>query len=222
MKRRLSLITEIIAPYRIPVFNALAARDDLDLQGIFLLEADRSLRQWQVYKSEIRSPTRFSLPSGSDSASTTSSSIADSRTPLRNLVPTQSSAAATTTSPPGKPNGGQRSGGFRFSCGWKSTAANQRRRTHIVESMKRRFLAQCQAFVVPGKSSQAYLRQFGVPDASIFHQQAVVTKISWQADCRSFQRLMMPMRVWAAIREASSRMPSRMAKISMDHSLVCL
>jgi hypothetical protein len=31
MKRRLSLITEIIAPYRIPVFNALAARDDLDL-----------------------------------------------------------------------------------------------------------------------------------------------------------------------------------------------
>ena len=54
MKRRLTLITEIIAPYRIPVFNALAARDDLDLHVIFLSETDPHLREWQVYKNEIR------------------------------------------------------------------------------------------------------------------------------------------------------------------------
>jgi hypothetical protein len=54
MKRRVVLITEIIAPYRIPVFNALAARDDIDLHVIFLSETDPSLRQWLVHKDEIR------------------------------------------------------------------------------------------------------------------------------------------------------------------------
>jgi len=53
MKRRLTLITEIIAPYRIPVFTALAARDDVDLHIIFLSETDPSLRDWLVYKNEI-------------------------------------------------------------------------------------------------------------------------------------------------------------------------
>src|SRR5271163_3203610 len=54
MSRRLVLITEIIAPYRIPVFNALARRSDLDLHVIFLAETDETLRQWHVYKDEIQ------------------------------------------------------------------------------------------------------------------------------------------------------------------------
>src|SRR5215470_60386 len=54
MKRRLTLITEIIAPYRIPVFNALAAHGDLELHVIFLAETDPNLRDWLVYKNEIR------------------------------------------------------------------------------------------------------------------------------------------------------------------------
>ena len=53
MKRRLVILTEIIAPYRIPVFNALAAQPEIDLHVIFLSETDRSLRQWPVYKEEI-------------------------------------------------------------------------------------------------------------------------------------------------------------------------
>ena len=54
MKRRLTLITEIIAPYRVPVFNALAARDDIDLHVIFLSHTDTNLRQWNVPLNEIR------------------------------------------------------------------------------------------------------------------------------------------------------------------------
>src|SRR5437764_15420754 len=50
----------------------------------------------------------------------------------------------------------------------ESTAADKRHRTLLVESLKRHFLARCQAFVVPGKASQAYLRQFHVPEASVF------------------------------------------------------
>src|SRR6267154_2505788 len=54
VKRRLVIVTEIIAPYRIPVFNALAARPEVDLHVIFLAETDPGLRQWQVYRDEIR------------------------------------------------------------------------------------------------------------------------------------------------------------------------
>ena len=53
-KRRVVILTEIIAPYRIPVFNALAARSDVDPHIIFLFETDPSLRQWHVYKDEIK------------------------------------------------------------------------------------------------------------------------------------------------------------------------
>ena len=54
MRRRLTIITEIIAPYRIPVFNALAEHPEIDLHIIFLAETDPTQRQWLVYKNEIR------------------------------------------------------------------------------------------------------------------------------------------------------------------------
>ena len=54
MRRRVVILTEIIAPYRIPVFNALATREGIDLHVIFLAENDPTLRQWLVYKDEIR------------------------------------------------------------------------------------------------------------------------------------------------------------------------
>ena len=54
MKRRVVILSEIIAPYRIPVFNALAEREEAELHVIFLSESDASLRQWRVYKDEIR------------------------------------------------------------------------------------------------------------------------------------------------------------------------
>ena len=54
MRRRLVILTEIIAPYRIPVFNALAQHEEIDLHVIFLAESDPKLRDWLVYKEEIR------------------------------------------------------------------------------------------------------------------------------------------------------------------------
>src|ERR1700690_1532896 len=53
MTRKSVILTEIIAPYRIPVFNILARRAGLDLHVIFLAETDETLRQWRVYKNEI-------------------------------------------------------------------------------------------------------------------------------------------------------------------------
>src|SRR5437763_8273761 len=53
MKLRLLVLTEIIAPYRIPVFNALARQKGIDLHVVFLAESDPGLRDWLVYRNEI-------------------------------------------------------------------------------------------------------------------------------------------------------------------------
>lgn len=50
---RAAILTDIIAPYRIPVFNRLAEYDDLDLEVFFLAE-NSSLRNWRVEKERIR------------------------------------------------------------------------------------------------------------------------------------------------------------------------
>ena len=41
-------------PTGFPVFNALAQREEIDLHVIFLAESDPKLRDWLVYKDEIR------------------------------------------------------------------------------------------------------------------------------------------------------------------------
>src|ERR1700690_2318881 len=53
-KRRVLILSEIISPYRIPVFNALAQSEGVELHVVFLSETDASLRQWRVYKDEVR------------------------------------------------------------------------------------------------------------------------------------------------------------------------
>ena len=45
--------TEIISPYRIPVFNQLAAYSDIDLKVIFASETE-GLRLWRVPKEQIQ------------------------------------------------------------------------------------------------------------------------------------------------------------------------
>jgi glycosyltransferase involved in cell wall biosynthesis len=168
MKRRLVLITEIIAPYRIPVFNALAARDDIDLRVVFLSETDPSLRQWLVYKDEIRFAYEV-LPAFRR------------RIGKYNLLLNRGLGVALGRARPQA----ILCGGYNYLASWQalrwagrqrvpfllwleSTAADQRRRSAVVEALKRRFVNRCQAWVVPGKASRAYLQQFAVPEGSIF------------------------------------------------------
>jgi hypothetical protein len=56
VRRRLVILTEIISPYRIPLFNALAQHASVDLHVIFMAETDPTLREWQVLQDEIRFP----------------------------------------------------------------------------------------------------------------------------------------------------------------------
>jgi glycosyltransferase involved in cell wall biosynthesis len=168
MKHRLVLITEIIAPYRIAVFNVLAAREDIALSVIFLSETDPSLRQWVVPKEEIHFSYEV-LPS------------------LRRRVGKYNlllNCGLSTTLCRLHPDT-ILCGGYSYLASWQaanwaakhqvpfllwleSTGADLRRRNPLVEALKRRFLSMCRAFVVPGTSSRAYLRQFGTVDNLIF------------------------------------------------------
>ena len=168
MKRRLTLITEIIAPYRIPLFNELAHRDDLDLRVIFLSETDPSLRQWQVYKDEIQFEYEVL---GGFRWRVGKFNVLINRGVERSLQNARPDVVLC--------------GGYNYLASWQalgwarerktpfllwleSTAADQRKSLILVEGLKRRFLSRCRAFVVPGQASHDYLRQFGVPAEAIF------------------------------------------------------
>jgi glycosyltransferase involved in cell wall biosynthesis len=168
MKQRLVLLTEIIAPYRIPVFNALARQPELDLHVIFLSETDAGLRQWRVYHEEIRFSYEV-LPSWRRRVG---------KHPLlinREVAPALQQAAPEVVL----------CGGYSYLAAWQSlywarrhqvpflawvesTLHDQRSGYALVESAKLRFLRSCQGFVVPGKSSREYVQSFGIARDRIF------------------------------------------------------
>jgi glycosyltransferase involved in cell wall biosynthesis len=168
MKRRLVVLTEIIAPYRIPVFNALAEREDVDLHVIFLSETDHSMRQWRVYAEE----TRFSyevLPSWRG------------RLGKYNILVNHRVASALRRARPEVIV----CGGYNYLASWQalrwarrnrvqfllwceSTASDCRGEHLLVEQLKENFLRSCDGFVVPGKSALEYLQRLGAPLEKVF------------------------------------------------------
>ncbi|HKN32924.1 MAG TPA: glycosyltransferase family 4 protein [Terriglobales bacterium] len=168
MRRRLAILTEIISPYRIPVFNALAKRGDIDLHVIFLAETDPSVREWRVYKDEIQFCYEV-LPSFR-------------RRLLRyNVLLNWNLKRALRRADPQV----VLCGGYSYIASWQagcwarrhelplllwieSNAHDQRRRYVLIEYVKRRFLNRCDGFVVPGRASADYLKSFRIPEEVIF------------------------------------------------------
>jgi glycosyltransferase involved in cell wall biosynthesis len=165
---KLVLLTEIIAPYRIPVFNALAQREELNLHVLFFSENDPALRQWQVYKDEIRFQYEV-LPSWRRRLGKYNFLINRGVTPALNRIRPDAILC----------------GGYNYLASWQaaywarrhgvpfllwseSTALDGRRRFFPIEAMKTQFLRLCSAFVVAGQSSKIYLKELGIADERIF------------------------------------------------------
>jgi glycosyltransferase involved in cell wall biosynthesis len=168
MTQKTVILTEIIAPYRIPVFNALAHRDGVDLHVIFLAETDKALRQWRIYTDEIRFSYEV-LPSWRWRAGKRSLLV------NRGLWSALDAANPQTIL----------CGGYNHPASWEALWWARRRNVRFVlwaesnqrdnrsgraavEWLKRYFVSSCNAFVVPGKSSLAYLRTLGVGEQAIF------------------------------------------------------
>lgn len=165
---KLVIITEIIAPYRIPVFNALAQLPGIDLHVVFLAENDPGLRQWTIYKDEIAfsyqvlPSKRFRLGS------------------LNFLFNTGVTDALRQASPDAVI-----CGGYNYAAAWQvqkwarrnhvpfltwveSTGMDRRSHNGLLEALKARFLRHCDGYVAAGKSSAQYLAEFGIDRKKIF------------------------------------------------------
>lgn len=166
--KRLVILTEIISPYRIPLFNALAERSDINPHVIFLAETDPALRQWQIYKDEIRfsyevlSSWRRRLGSYNVLLNWGLSRALESAQPdvilcggYNYLASWQSQFWARMRSIP-------------FLLWSESTSYDSRAGRPWVEFLKTEFLKNCAGFVVPGISSKEYLISRGHKERSIF------------------------------------------------------
>jgi glycosyltransferase involved in cell wall biosynthesis len=164
---KLVVLTEIIAPYRIPVFNALSRCSGIDLHVIFLSETDPSLRQWLVYKEEIAFSWEV-LPSWRW------------RVGEYNVLLNRGICRALRNADPDV----ILCGGYSYLASWQamrwarthrvpflvwveSTSLDERSEHGPVESLKRRFLRDVNGFVVPGRSSAEYVKQLGASEDRI-------------------------------------------------------
>jgi len=164
---RLVLITEIIAPYRIPVFNALAQQPGIDLHVVFLAETDPGLRDWHIYRDEISFSYEV-LPSWR------------SRVRSQNLLLNRGLISALSRTAPDVIV----CGGYNYVASWQalswahrnqvpfllwieSTARDRRHGSAHIEFLKRRFVEGCDGFIVPGESSREYVRSYGISDGRI-------------------------------------------------------
>lgn len=168
MSARLVIVTEIISPYRIPLFNALSRRGQVDPHVIFLAETDPGLRQWQVYKDEIRfsyevlrsrrwrvAGHNILLNLGIRRALDRASPDAVLCGGYNYLASWQALAWAQTNSIP-------------FVLWSESNSQDLRAGFAPVELLKHEFLNRCSAFVVPGQSAKEYLLVQGIYAQSIF------------------------------------------------------
>jgi glycosyltransferase involved in cell wall biosynthesis len=168
MKRRLVILTEIISPYRIPLFNALARDVAVDLHVIFLAETDPQLRQWRVCKEQIA----FSY----QVLASWRKRIGQYNLLLnRGLVPALAAAHPNAII----------CGGYNYLASWQAllwarthnvpfllwSESNQQdlRGGHaLVEFLKAEFLQLCSGFLVPGLSARDYLRAHKIKCELIF------------------------------------------------------
>ncbi|HYM79322.1 MAG TPA: glycosyltransferase family 4 protein [Candidatus Dormibacteraeota bacterium] len=168
MTRRLAILTEIISPYRIPLFNALAANSEVNPHVIFLSETDPSLRQWKVYTEEIKFSQQV-LPSWRR------------RYGRYNVLLNRGLARALSAESPDA----ILCGGYSYVASWQaqlwarsrnipfllwseSNLQDARRGYALVEMMKAEFLRRCDGFVVPGTSALEYLRAHKLREDRIF------------------------------------------------------
>src|SRR5258708_13818062 len=166
MKRRVTIITEIISTYRMPLFNALAKHPAVDLHVVFLAETDSRLRQWHVYKNEIE----FSYEVLSSWRN---------RVGKFNALLNRGLAGALRRASPGAIV----CGGYNYFASWQalwwarsrripfllwseSNLQDLRRAHRVVEFLKDQFLRRCSGFVVPGRAARQYLHAHGIKDES--------------------------------------------------------
>ena len=158
---RIAVLTEIPAPYRIPLFNALAARGGVELEIVFLSDRD-PVRPYRIYDDEFRFAWRtLAGPATTVRGRWTILNLRTTRT-LRRVRPDVVIV------------GGWNQPAFWLALAWsrrrrvpvicwsESTERDARSGSKVAHLMKRAFVHRCSAFLVPGQASAEYLNAIGV------------------------------------------------------------
>ena len=162
---RVALLTEIPAPYRIPLFNALA--DRIDFRALFLARADPRRPFYEPYRDEWRFDHGFLPGRGLRRAGRW---LVFNRSVLRELRRFEPDAVAV--------------GGWNQPAFWEalaycrvrripvlvwveSTARDTRSEARPLRLARRAMIAAAAGFFVPGRASAEYLQSFGVADKRI-------------------------------------------------------
>jgi glycosyltransferase involved in cell wall biosynthesis len=167
MTPRVVILTEIMAPYRIPVFNALARDKTIDLHVVFLSENDPSLREWCIDKDELQFSYEV-LPNYRRR-------VAGCNLLLnRGLADTLSKASPQAII----------CGGYNYVASWQavlwarrnnvpfllwseSNLYDLRHKYPPIEWLKSNFLRRCTGYIVPGRASYDYLQTYELPQERI-------------------------------------------------------
>jgi glycosyltransferase involved in cell wall biosynthesis len=168
LSTKLVVLTEIISPYRIPVFNCLARIEGIDLHVIFLAENDPETRSWLVYKNEIQfsyevlhsyrvNCGRYKLLFNRGVCNVLSRTAPDVIVcGGYNYVASWQSLSWA------------RRNGIPFLLWSESHARDRRRNNRFIERLKTHFIRRCSAFIVPGKAASHYLTAFHIARERIF------------------------------------------------------
>jgi glycosyltransferase involved in cell wall biosynthesis len=159
---KIALLTEIPAPFRIPLFNALAGLDGIDLHVLFLSRNDPR-RNYPVYESEFRFDWEV-LP-GRDLSAGGRWIVLNPGTRAR----------LRRTRPDLIIVGGWNQPAFwsaltlrRPTIVWvESTARDERRGRGPAELAKRALVRRAAGFLVPGRAAAEYVRSLGAPEERI-------------------------------------------------------
>lgn len=161
MKRKIILLTEIISPYRIPVFNEIAQILQDRFLVLFLGETEKR-RQWKIYKEEIKFD--YGVLPHLLCQRKNSSPYFFNPTIFYKLI---------KCSPQVIIAGGYQHPSYFFVLLYaklfkrkiilwcESNKYDRRRRYPLIENYKRWFVQNCQGYIVPGRASLEYVISLG-------------------------------------------------------------
>lgn len=166
MTVRVALLTEIPAPFRVPLFNALAAEPGIELLVLFLGDRDPK-RPYRVYANEFRYESKI-LPHRD--LVVRGRWLALARGVRRELEGFDPSVVIL---------GGWNQPAFWQAAAWarrrrrpvalwiESTLRDERSGARLLEAAKRALLRRARGFIVPGRASHAYVSSLGVAEDRI-------------------------------------------------------
>jgi glycosyltransferase involved in cell wall biosynthesis len=164
---RLALLTEIPAPFRIPLFNALAARPDVEPLVLFLAERDPRRPHYRSHDDEVRFERRtlrgWELRRGGRWLVLSRGVVRE----LRRFGPDVVVAGGWNQPAFWLALLYARLRGLPLVTWVESTASDARPAARPLELAKRAFVHGSAAFLVPGLASAEYLRSLGVEEARI-------------------------------------------------------